>query len=205
MGPALAQNPFGVFTFKCSTAMVCTDLVNCDQFGVIAKNVVSLTPEEEAFRQPLVPCKKPEGDRGVCCRDPDYKDDWPSDYVDPGLPSATCPPPLIKLPSGKCGNPPKLPSEVRPQDDCKLPEVRLPNGKCGVPVKKTPPPPKKQPPPKVGPQPPVIVRPPIIPPSLDILPPPEGAEESPGCPRRNRVRTSFVRDVYHKFIYFFTI
>lgn len=80
LGAALAQDDvFGVFTFKCSTAMVCVDKPTCDQFGVIARNVVQLTPEEEAQRSPLVPCRKADGNRGVCCRDPDFVDDWPTD------------------------------------------------------------------------------------------------------------------------------
>lgn len=80
LGAVVAQDDvFGVFTFKCSTATVCVDKPTCDQFGVLAKNVVALTEEEEANRAPLVPCKKPDGGRGVCCRDPDFVDDWPTD------------------------------------------------------------------------------------------------------------------------------
>lgn len=75
-----AQDPgFGVFTFKCSTAMLCVDKVNCDQMGVISRSAVSLTEEEELFRMPLLPCKKSEGGKGFCCRDPDFVDDWPTD------------------------------------------------------------------------------------------------------------------------------
>lgn len=69
---------FGVFTFPCSQAMYCVDLVNCDQFGMMSANAVSLTPEEEEFRQPLVPCLKADKTRGVCCRDPNFVDDWPN-------------------------------------------------------------------------------------------------------------------------------
>ncbi|XP_063701746.1 inactive serine protease scarface-like [Culicoides brevitarsis] len=78
-GIANAQDPFGVFTFKCSTAMVCVDKPSCDFNGVLSKTTVSLTEDEELFRMPLLPCKKPEGGRGVCCRDPDFVDDWPTD------------------------------------------------------------------------------------------------------------------------------
>lgn len=69
---------FGVFTFPCSQAMNCVDKVTCDKFGVIAKNTVSLTEEEEIYRQPLLPCLKTDKNRGVCCRDPDFRDDWPN-------------------------------------------------------------------------------------------------------------------------------
>lgn len=69
---------FGVFTYPCSQAMFCVDRNTCDQFGVMSPNAVSLTPDEEANRQPLVPCLKPDKTRGVCCRDPNFVDDWPN-------------------------------------------------------------------------------------------------------------------------------
>ncbi|XP_063702732.1 uncharacterized protein LOC134832585 [Culicoides brevitarsis] len=78
------------FTFKCSAAMVCVDKPNCDINGIIVKTTVTLTAEEEAFRQPLLPCKKIDGNYGVCCRDPDYRDDWPSSKI-PHTPSITTP------------------------------------------------------------------------------------------------------------------
>lgn len=78
--------PFPKFKFKCSAGMVCVDENLCDQFGVISPNPVTLTPEQEEFRMPLLPCKKKEGGLGACCRDPNYKDDWPSS---PGIPSTT--------------------------------------------------------------------------------------------------------------------
>uniref|UniRef100_A0A336KSQ0 CSON014394 protein n=1 Tax=Culicoides sonorensis TaxID=179676 RepID=A0A336KSQ0_CULSO len=156
LGSSFAQSPFGIYTFKCSSAMVCVDLNVCDQFGMIAKNAVSLTEEEEAFRQPLVPCKKPDGARGVCCRDPEYKDDWPTDQnpeipcnppnvrldngrcVPPTPPPKKiqvdeCPPPLIKLPNGSCGcKPPLTLVNGKCEVVCKPPQVLLPNGKCGT-------------------------------------------------------------------------
>lgn len=80
IGLSEAQDPgFGVFTFKCSTAMVCVDKVNCGRTGVLSKTAVSLTEEEELFRMPLLPCKKLEGGKGVCCQDPDFVDNWPTD------------------------------------------------------------------------------------------------------------------------------
>lgn len=80
IGVVQAQDPgFGIYTFKCSTAMVCIDKPNCDQFGVMSRTAVSLTEDEELFRMPLLPCKKPDSSRGVCCRDPDFVDDWPTD------------------------------------------------------------------------------------------------------------------------------
>lgn len=74
---------FGKFKFRCSTAMLCVDEVMCDQFGVISKVPIVLTETEELFRHPLLPCNKKEGGDGVCCRDPDFKDDWPANWVDP--------------------------------------------------------------------------------------------------------------------------
>lgn len=71
-------------SFKCSTAMLCVDRTLCDKFAVIAKTPVTLTEQEEIYRHPLVTCVKEDGGAGVCCRDPDYKDDWPADWVDPG-------------------------------------------------------------------------------------------------------------------------
>lgn len=70
--------------FICSTAMLCVDYNLCDRFGVISKTPVTLTENEELFRHPLVPCAKESGGDGVCCRDPEFKDDWPADWVDPG-------------------------------------------------------------------------------------------------------------------------
>lgn len=132
--PALAQ--FEGFTFKCSTATLCVDRSVCDKNGVISPTPVTLTEDEELFRAPMVPCKIPGGGSGFCCRDPDYKDDWPSDYVEPGIPRPSnkgsdeiCPPPLIKLPNGKCGSKPT----PRPPtaEGCKSPFVKLPDGSCG--------------------------------------------------------------------------
>lgn len=86
---AITKDAFGAFRFKCSTATVCVDLAQCDVNGIISRSTVSLSPEEEEARVPLVPCRQKSGGDGYCCRDPDYKDDWPADYKDPGLPKPT--------------------------------------------------------------------------------------------------------------------
>lgn len=80
---AIDLSIFGKFKFKCSTAMVCIDEVMCDQFGVMSKTPISLTEDQELFRHPLLPCKKKDGGDGVCCRDPDFRDDWPANWIDP--------------------------------------------------------------------------------------------------------------------------
>jgi len=81
VGLAVAQDdsPFGIFTFKCSTALLCVPKATCDQFGMISRNTVDLSPEQEMFRTPLLPCLDQQRNRGVCCRDPDFVDDWPTD------------------------------------------------------------------------------------------------------------------------------
>lgn len=115
---------FDTFMYPCSAAMVCVDIAKCDKIGVMSKNDVILSKSEELFRSPLLPCRKTDGDQGVCCRDPDYKDDWPTDvkYYDqkgqydpkPTIPKIIgadskttevkeCTPPSVKLPNGKCG------------------------------------------------------------------------------------------------------
>uniref|UniRef100_A0A336KS91 CSON014385 protein n=1 Tax=Culicoides sonorensis TaxID=179676 RepID=A0A336KS91_CULSO len=119
LGSSYAQSPFGIYTFKCSAAMVCVDLIDCDQSGMISKNANSLTEEQAVFR--FNPCKKPDGNRGVCCRDPEYKDDWPTGPKPPGpgtIGDDYCPPPLVKLPNKSCG--------------CNSPQIVLPDGTCGT-------------------------------------------------------------------------
>lgn len=113
---------FDVYMYKCSSAMVCVDISKCDKVGIISTNDVILTENEELFRSPLVPCRKPDGDQGVCCRDPNYKDDWPTDYVDN---------------KGKWNPKPTQPqilasgSKTTEVKVCTPPEVKLPNGRCG--------------------------------------------------------------------------
>lgn len=87
--------PFAKFKFKCSAGMLCVEENLCDQYGVISPSTVLLTPDEEEYRMPLLPCKKKEGGTGVCCRDPNYKDDWPSS---PGPIITTTPKLIITTP-----------------------------------------------------------------------------------------------------------
>uniref|UniRef100_A0A336KV48 CSON014387 protein n=1 Tax=Culicoides sonorensis TaxID=179676 RepID=A0A336KV48_CULSO len=132
--------------------MYCVDRIDCNKSRMIAKNVNAVTEEEAVFR--FMACKKPDGGRGVCCQDPNYKDDWPTVpgtcdppnvrfddgrcVTPPTPPPGSCPPPLIKLLNGSCG--------------CKPPKVLLPSGKCGTEttITTTPTPPdEKCKPPKV--------------------------------------------------------
>jgi hypothetical protein len=80
---AISRDAFGQFRFRCSTAMKCTELARCDFNGMISSSPLRLTPEEEEARVPLLPCRSAGGQEGYCCRDPDFKDDWPADYKDP--------------------------------------------------------------------------------------------------------------------------
>lgn len=99
VGLAVAQSPFGVFTFKCSTALNCVEESVCDQFGMISTNTVELTEEQRAFQTPRLPCRQEGGQLGVCCRDPNYRDDWPTDinydekgqYQQPAAVGSGCP------------------------------------------------------------------------------------------------------------------
>ena len=132
--PALAQ--FEGYTFKCSAAMVCVEKSMCNRVGVLLKSPLVLTEEQEKFRAPLVPCRMSDGGDGFCCRDPDYKDDWPSDYVDQGKPPPSdkentneCKLPLIKI-NGKCGCPPPKIKLLDGSCGCKPPLIETPDGKC---------------------------------------------------------------------------
>lgn len=82
LGATLAQDPiFGIFTFKCPTALNCINRPLCDYNGYISTNTVELTEEQELFRVPLLPCRMDQTARGVCCRDPNYVDDWPTNTI----------------------------------------------------------------------------------------------------------------------------
>lgn len=114
---------FDTFMYTCSSAMVCVDIAKCDKVGIISNNDVILSQADEQYRSPLVPCRRSDGDQGVCCRDPNYKDDWPTDvkYYDQ---------------KGKWNPKPTIPQIVASDSKatevriCTPPEVKLPNGKC---------------------------------------------------------------------------
>lgn len=134
IGSSLAIIGDDPYMFKCSAAMVCVDLSVCDKYGVIAKSAISLTEDEKLNQHPLLPCKKSDGGKGVCCRDPDYTDPWPAGppvVTRISIPSTTttrktttttrptttttrrttttekpCPPPKRKNKAGKCIDPP---------------------------------------------------------------------------------------------------
>lgn len=99
-GGVVAQDVFpSNFLFKCSTALLCVDKSQCDINGWISPNPVPLSPEQEERRAPLLPCPKDGGGMGYCCRDPDYRDDWPTDI---GSVESSVPRPV---PSGGFGCP----------------------------------------------------------------------------------------------------
>lgn len=63
---------------QCPAATNCTEIEYCTAQGVISKEIVQLSPEQQAFRVPLSDCRSLEkGYIGKCCRDPDYVDPWP--------------------------------------------------------------------------------------------------------------------------------
>lgn len=133
--PGWAQ--FNGFYFKCSSAMVCVERSFCDQIGVISKSAITLTEEEEKFRMPILPClDSARGSTGFCCRDPDYKDDWPIDSstIKPGPPISgggdSCKDPFIKLSNGKCGCKPPLKETPDGKCECKPPAKPTIDGGC---------------------------------------------------------------------------
>lgn len=75
--PAILKIPVG-----CPAAMNCTNRQFCDSAGMISKTPVDLSPEQELFRVPLIDCRDIKtGQDGVCCRDPDYTDPWPTEIL----------------------------------------------------------------------------------------------------------------------------
>jgi hypothetical protein len=67
-----------VIPVGCSAAMNCTNIQYCTANGVISKQPVILSPEQELFRVPLTDCRELiTKEVGKCCRDPDYVDPWP--------------------------------------------------------------------------------------------------------------------------------
>lgn len=104
MGLSVAQEAlFGVFTYKCSTALLCVDKSTCDFRGWISSGPVQMSPEEEERRAPLLPCRKNDGSVGACCRDPNYVDDWPNNIGSD----------VISLPRPAAGGEPGCPARNR--------------------------------------------------------------------------------------------
>ncbi|XP_063700942.1 inactive serine protease scarface-like [Culicoides brevitarsis] len=76
------NNPTLLIPVGCPAAMNCTDRQYCDAGGMISKTPVDLSPEQALFRVPLIECRdRKTGQDGVCCRDPDYTDPWPTEIL----------------------------------------------------------------------------------------------------------------------------
>lgn len=75
--PALLRVPSA-----CAAAMNCTKKEYCTAAATISKTPVVLTPDQELFRVPMTTCViKETGEDGVCCRDLDYTDPWPTSVL----------------------------------------------------------------------------------------------------------------------------
>lgn len=70
----------------CPAATNCTDISFCNADGTISTSPVSLSPEQETYRVPLSQCRDDSKglSQGVCCRDPNYTDPWPTDLLRTG-------------------------------------------------------------------------------------------------------------------------
>lgn len=70
----------------CPAATNCTDISFCNADGTISPSPVSLSPEQETYRVPLSQCRDDSKglSQGVCCRDPNYTDPWPTDLLRTG-------------------------------------------------------------------------------------------------------------------------
>nr|CAI5836676.1 unnamed protein product [Callosobruchus analis] len=63
----------------CAAALKCVQEIYCTADGFVSPVPVVLTKEQELLRVPTTTCKDIEtGIIGKCCRDPNYKDPWPS-------------------------------------------------------------------------------------------------------------------------------
>lgn len=71
---------------QCPAATNCTDVNFCAADGTISTSPVNLTPEQQQFRVPLGRCRdESKGiSEGVCCRDPNYTDPWPTNLLRTG-------------------------------------------------------------------------------------------------------------------------
>ncbi|KAG5875826.1 hypothetical protein JTB14_017257 [Gonioctena quinquepunctata] len=63
----------------CAAALKCVQEIYCTADGQVSPVPVVLTQEQELLRVPTTVCRDIEsGTIGKCCRDPSYKDPWPS-------------------------------------------------------------------------------------------------------------------------------
>lgn len=64
----------------CAAALNCTRVEYCTANGEISPTPVELTPQQKAYRVPLSECRdEAKGiPDGVCCKDPNYTDPWPT-------------------------------------------------------------------------------------------------------------------------------
>ncbi|KAL3272114.1 hypothetical protein HHI36_022577 [Cryptolaemus montrouzieri] len=63
----------------CAAALKCVQEIYCSAEGVVSPVPVVLTNEQAQNRVPTTVCRDiSSGTVGVCCRDPNYKDPWPS-------------------------------------------------------------------------------------------------------------------------------
>lgn len=71
---------------QCPAATNCTEYQFCNADGTISTSPVNLTPEQETYRVPLSACRdESKGiSQGVCCRDPNYTDPWPTNLLRTG-------------------------------------------------------------------------------------------------------------------------
>ncbi|XP_049824987.1 uncharacterized protein LOC109605766 isoform X2 [Aethina tumida] len=64
---------------SCAAALKCVQEIYCTADGFVSPVPVVLTKEQELLRVPTTECSDQEsGIIGKCCRDPNYKDPWPS-------------------------------------------------------------------------------------------------------------------------------
>lgn len=70
----------------CPAATNCTDIQFCGADGTISTSPVTLTKQQETYRVPLSPCRdESKGiSQGVCCRDSNYTDPWPTNLLQTG-------------------------------------------------------------------------------------------------------------------------
>ncbi|XP_017779365.1 PREDICTED: ovochymase-2 [Nicrophorus vespilloides] len=62
----------------CAAALKCVQEIYCTPEGFVSAVPVVLSDEQKLNRVPLTECADTSGVAGKCCRDPQYKDPWPS-------------------------------------------------------------------------------------------------------------------------------
>ncbi|XP_045465843.1 probable serine/threonine-protein kinase nek3 [Harmonia axyridis] len=73
------QNENVIPPAACAAALKCVQEIYCTAEGVVSPVPVVLTKEQALSRVPTTVCRDiGSGTTGVCCRDPNYKDPWPS-------------------------------------------------------------------------------------------------------------------------------